>query len=60
MNLLGLVMVTDQSEISQGTKQPYAETDNSVQNRKAVSDRLIRIHGVTSSRFWQFASVAPW
>lgn len=58
MNLLGLGMVTDQSEISQGTKQPYAETDNSVQNRKAVSDRLIRIHGVTSSRFWQFATLS--
>ena len=51
-------MVTEQSEMSQDLVQPYAETDNSVENRKAVSDRIISIHSVTSNRFWQFATLS--
>ena len=51
-------MATEQSEMSQDLVQPYAETDNSVENRKAVSDRIISIHSVTSNRFWQFATLS--
>ena len=58
MNLQGLAMATEQSEMSQDLVQPYAETDNSVENRKAVSDRIISIHSVTSNRFWQFATLS--
>ena len=36
-------------------EEPYAETDNSVETRKAVSDKLLGIHNITSNRFWQFA-----
>ena len=38
--------------------EPYAETENSVDNRKDVSDRLLRIHNVISNRFWQFAALS--
>ena len=51
-------MATEQSEMSQDLVQPYAETDNSVENRKALSDRIISIHSVTSNRFWQFATLS--
>ena len=31
--------------------EPYVETDNSVETRKAVSDSFLAIHNVTSNRF---------
>ena len=37
--------------------EPYVETDNSVETRKAVSDGFLAIHNVTSNRFWQFAAL---
>ena len=36
--------------------EPYVETDNSAEARKAVSDGILNIHTVTSNRFWQFAA----
>ena len=36
--------------------EPYVETDNSVETRKAVSDSFLAIHNITSNRFWQFAA----
>tara|TARA_B100000745_G_scaffold2187_1_gene1822 strand:- start:24391 stop:25860 length:1470 start_codon:yes stop_codon:yes gene_type:complete len=41
----------------EAVSEPYAETENSVDNRKDISDRLLRIHNVTSNRFWQFAAL---
>ena len=37
--------------------EPYVETDNSVETRKAVSDSFLAIHNITSNRFWQFAAL---
>ena len=45
---------TDQYDI---IEEPVAETDNSVEARKAVSDKLLGIHNVISNRFWQFAAL---
>ena len=45
-------MVTD--EIRQKELvEAYVETENSVDNRAAVSQELLGIHGITSNRFWQ-------
>ena len=33
--------------------EAYVETENSVENRAAVSQELLGIHGITSNRFWQ-------
>ena len=38
-------------------EEPVAETDNSVEARKAVSDKLLGIHNVIYNRFWQFAAL---
>ncbi|MCL0054508.1 hypothetical protein M1N56_01370 [Dehalococcoidia bacterium] len=50
-------MATDAAKAEQYevVEQSYAETDNSVETRKAVSDKLLGIHNITSNRFWQFA-----
>ena len=32
----------------EAVSEPYVETENSVDNRKDVSDRLLKIHNVTS------------
>ena len=50
-------MATDAAKADQYevVEQPYAETDNSVETRKAASDKLLGIHKITSNRFWQFA-----
>jgi Ni/Fe-hydrogenase subunit HybB-like protein len=37
--------------------QPFVETENSVKNRKAVSDNILALHMRTSDRFWQIATV---
>ncbi len=52
-------MATDaaKGEQYEVVEQPYAETDNSVETRKAVSDKLLGIHSITSNRFWQFAAL---
>lgn len=47
-------MVTDPGD---RVVEPYVETDNSVETRKAVSDGLLGVHNVTSNRFWQFAAL---
>ncbi|GIS64349.1 MAG: hypothetical protein CM1200mP3_05970 [Chloroflexota bacterium] len=51
-NLSRLPMVTDPGS---RVVEPYVETDNSVETRKAVSDGFLAIHNITSNRFWQFA-----
>ena len=50
-------MVTDQANSNQA-QETFTQTDNSVEARKAVSDKLLSIHNVTSNRFWQFAALS--
>ena len=50
-------MVTDQTSSNQA-QETFTQTDNSVEARKAVSDKLLSIHNVTSNRFWQFAALS--
>ena len=50
-------MVTDQASSNQA-QETFTQTDNSVEARKAVSDKLLSIHNVTSNRFWQFAALS--
>ena len=57
MKELKFHMVTDQASSNQA-QETFTQTDNSVEARKAVSDKLLSIHNVTSNRFWQFAALS--
>ena len=57
MKELKFHMVTDQANSNQA-QETFTQTDNSVEARKAVSDKLLSIHNVTSNRFWQFAALS--
>ena len=57
MKELKFHMVTDQANSNQA-QETFTQTDNSVEARKAVSDKLLSIHNVTTNRFWQFAALS--
>lgn len=52
-------MATDFPDVEiqqyEAVEEPYAETENSLESRKGISDKLLGIYRVTSNRFWQFA-----